>query len=652
MYFILCIHNNQPIGNFDWVFEEAYNKAYKPFLDVFEKHPNIKINLHYSGSLLEWLLEKKPFFLKRIKNLSKEGRIELLGGGFYEPIIPIIPEADAIGQLEMMNEFFTSHFDIRPSGFWLPERVWEPGIPRIVCQAGMKYTSVDDTHFLWAGLDKESLHGYFLTEEQGKILGIFPIDKNLRYLIPFKFPNETIDYLKDKEHLGDIALTIGDDGEKFGLWPGTYKWVYEEGWLENFFRLLDENSDWLETITFSEYFSMHSPTEKVYLPCASYEEMMEWALPTNVQKKFKWATDELKNMGLYDAYRLFLKGGYFRNFLVKYEEANHMHKRMMWTSNLVRENKEAKKYLYKAQTNCPYWHGIFGGLYLPHLRASIYSNLILAEKTAKKKSFFHQGDINNDLEDEIYISTDKLNMIVEPSKGGCISEIDIISLNLNITDILSRRYEPYHEDLRPCPVPETTDTSSIHDIKKEAPDNARNYLLYDQYTHCTLLDHLLLPGANFIDLKEGRLPFKKFLFDEPYEFSIKDKEITLSNKTSLISIKKTIDVPRDKTGFNVFYKIRVEEEAVLGTEFSFSCFSEIEGEKIGRKIVISDGRIKIIISSDKKITWWIMPLYTVSQSEVCFDIIQQGIVIMAVNKLDANSTLEIKYSIIFEEVKR
>ena len=39
---------------------------------------------------------------------------------------------------------------------------------------------------------------------------------------------------------------LADDGEKFGVWPDTHHQVYEKGWLDQFFTLLEQNADWLK----------------------------------------------------------------------------------------------------------------------------------------------------------------------------------------------------------------------------------------------------------------------------------------------------------------------------------------------------------------------------------------------------------------------
>ena len=130
---------------------------------------------------------------------------------------------------------------------------------------------------------------------------------------------------------------MADDGEKFGVWPETYHTVYEEGWLERFFTLLEQNSEWLETTTFSEYLTKEPPRGRIYLPTASYMEMGEWALPTRAMKEYDDALAKVKGSPDFAGLRPFIKGGFWRNFLAKYPESNHMHKRMMMVSRKVHE---------------------------------------------------------------------------------------------------------------------------------------------------------------------------------------------------------------------------------------------------------------------------------------------------------------------------
>ncbi|MGA1875534.1 MAG: 4-alpha-glucanotransferase, partial [bacterium] len=187
-YLVLGIHNHQPIGNFDFVFEECCQKAYLPFLEVLKAHPRIKVSLHYSGILWDWFLEKPSPVLDLLTEMVERGQIELLSGGYYEPILAILPDIDKKGQIQKLNQFLFDHFHVHPRGMWLAERVWEPHLVKYIGEANIEYLALDDLHFQSAGLREADLHGYYLTEEQGVLLKVFPGSKFLRYSIPFKDP--------------------------------------------------------------------------------------------------------------------------------------------------------------------------------------------------------------------------------------------------------------------------------------------------------------------------------------------------------------------------------------------------------------------------------------------------------------------------------
>jgi alpha-amylase/alpha-mannosidase (GH57 family) len=158
--FLFGIHNHQPVGNFDHVFEEAFQKAYLPFLQLLDKHPRIRISLHNSGCLWEWLEGHHPEYFHLIQILVDRGQVELLSGPFYEAILPAIPEIDRQGQIGMLSDYLEKQFGKRPRGAWLPERVWEPELARTFAEAGIEYTLTDDWHFRAVGFEEKDLDGY------------------------------------------------------------------------------------------------------------------------------------------------------------------------------------------------------------------------------------------------------------------------------------------------------------------------------------------------------------------------------------------------------------------------------------------------------------------------------------------------------------
>ncbi len=401
---VIVLHNHQPIGNFDGVFEGAYQDSYSAFLDVLEQYPGLQIALHTSGSLMEWIGARHPEYIDRVAALVANGRIEIVGGAFYEPILPMISSRDRVGQITRYAEWLADRFSTPVSGMWVPERVWEQSLTSDLVNAGVRYTLLDDFHFKNAGLSEDELHGYYITEDDGNVLSVFPGSERLRYTIPFRDPEETIAYLRQiAERQPGAVVVFGDDGEKLGSWPGTKEHVYQNGWLRRFFDALVENRSWLSVITPTEALDQVPPIGKVYIPEGSYREMTEWALPTERLKEFVHFKHQWEHEGRWQQVAPFVRGGFWRNFKIKYPETNEMYARMQMVSRRLHDlsatqispssnghlrngrhgNRslldEARAELYRGQCNCGYWHGAFGGTYLPHLRNAVYQHLISAD---------------------------------------------------------------------------------------------------------------------------------------------------------------------------------------------------------------------------------------------------------------------------------
>ncbi|RME36790.1 MAG: DUF1925 domain-containing protein, partial [Thermoflexia bacterium] len=432
----LVLHNHQPVGNFDFVFVTATERAYDPILGLLERHPEVRLSLHYTGPLWDWLLTHRPDHVDRLKALVARGQVELLTGAYYEPILVSIPDADKVGQIRKMTDFLRRTFGAEPTGMWLAERVWEPHLPRPLAEAGVRYTLLDDTPFKMVGLTDDDLFGPYVTEEQGHTVTVFGNVMYLRYAIPWHPVEEVMDWLRAQAaaHPGGVAV-MGDDGEKFGLWPGTWDLCWgSEAWMDRFFAALEASADWLRTRPLGEVAAELPPLGRVYLPCASYEEMMDWALPPRDFTAMQRVRRELRDSGRADILR-FVRGGLWRGFIARYDEVNQMHKKALWVSRKVHalpegeEKRRALDHVWAAQCNCGYWHGLFGGVYLFHIRAANYANLIAAEAIADRARtgrpswiWTEQGDLDGDGQEEVILNTDRQVLTFKPSYGGALVE--------------------------------------------------------------------------------------------------------------------------------------------------------------------------------------------------------------------------------------
>lgn len=673
-YFLFCIHNHQPVGNFDYVLEEAYEKSYWPFLQLISKYPSVKMSLHNSGYLIDWLIEKHPEYIELLKMMVGRGQVEIMGGGYYEPVLSVIPEEDRIGQIRMMSDKIEDVFGTRPRGIWLAERVWEPTLPTFIKKAGLEYLVVDDYHFIKAGLDKADLGGYYITEDQGNVIKVFPGSEALRYLIPFR-PNEAVvEHLKGiKGYLkkGNAAI-YGDDGEKFGVWPGTHKWVFDDGWLESFLRSLEEKIDSVTIATFAEYIDREEPVGQVYLPTTSYMEMGEWSLPPDASKAYMKLVEDVKGWGEGERVRRFLQGGIWRNFFSKYPESNWMHKRMLLASravgnapNLSHEEKAiAETHLYKGQCNDPYWHGVFGGLYLPHLRTEVYRHLIESEVRSKIDSGLdnvlssvEMEDIDADGRKEALIRTKELNLFLSPANGGALLELDYKPRAVNLSNTLSRWYEGYHYKLEKASSSEHAGgQKSIHEMVKVKEEGLEKYLKYDIARRASFVDH-------FIPINETIESFYANTYKELGDFSrsrysteVKGHGVSLTRhgdaggRTLFLKKEFVADSPGS---FRVDYtltpgEVHGEIDFRFGVElnmllpccdgpaclyepndgaFGFDIGLGSKGETPGiESVAMIDTltRVKATITADRPADLWRFPVHTVSLSEGGFEKIYQG----------------------------
>ena len=683
--FLFGIHNHQPLGNFDHVFEELFGQCYQPYFEVLQQFPKLKTTAHFSGCLLEWLKAHRPEYLEMIRGLVQNGQLELLSSGFYEPILSSLPEEDAIGQIRMMNDFLEAEFGCRPKGLWLTERIWSPHLPKIIAQADIRYTIVDDTHFYYAGLEERQMHGYYLTETEGFSLAVFPISKTLRYSIPFDLPEVTLGHLRHyREEFGFDAVTYADDGEKFGGWPETHQWVYEEKYLHKFFTALEEQSDWLETMTFGEYVDRHPPTGRIYLPMASYEEMMEWSLPYEAGLRFREFKEKLQSAEVDEAVvSEFLRGGQWDNFLTKYEESNHLHKRMLVAGKKVKrlppghqETSGALRALYRSQCNCAYWHGLFGGLYLNYLRHALYSQLIEAENKADdlllgKDRGLHVEtvDFNKDGFEEVIVSNPEMNAFISAARGGTLMELDYRPACFNLSNVLRRRPEVYHQDILTAGEIEDAPGDlphSIHDRVRFKEEGLQEKLIYDRLDRYSFMDHCLTPASTFEEFRAGTQEEVISFEGQPYQWERGEDPVDPQTPFVLrlsregtdgnsgkrcLDVEKTCTFDPNKAVLEVNYSLHNRSKKPLDFVWVVEHnFTLLAGDASDRNYVLPEGGmedsrltsvgvlpdIQVLGMRDEffgfelqlkyspVVELWRFPVETVSQSEEGFESVYQG----------------------------
>jgi alpha-amylase len=418
----------------------------------------------------------------------------------------------------------------------------------------------------------------------------------------------------------------------------------------------------------------NKPLGRIYLPTASYQEMMGWALPAGVGDQYEHLIHRVEEMPNAGSLVRFVHGGVWHNFFHKYDEANHLHKRMLDLSRRFRDLDQSlprsadarRRYnqgydcLLSCQCNDAYWHGVFGGLYAPHLRTSLYESLLQAESAADDLDAgprrVQKFDLNVDGADEIVLSNKKVTAIIATGDGGTAAEIDFKPRSFNAVNSLRRRPETYHSKLRQGPHEGAGTAVSIHDRVRSKEPGLDRHLHYDRYNRSCFRSMVFSAGRTLEDYRLGRLEESLRLAGGTYEVLHAEADrctLAASDGSAGCRVSSTIAIDAQsissqwtleqsglaeiEAGLELvlnllapdahdrYFVLPDSEENPKGPELRrprLSWSGEVRGGTV--RLVDEWLGVEIEVMAAPAARWWILPIYTVSQSEGGFEKVYQG----------------------------
>jgi 4-alpha-glucanotransferase len=643
---LLGVHAHQPVGNFSHVLDDAHLRCYGPFLRVLHRYPEFHFAIHCSGWLLDYLLQQYPQDLQLLKEMVERGQAELFGAGYTEPVLAAIPSRDRVGQITKLSAYLKTKLGQTPQGAWLTERVWESSVVPALADSGVKYVTVDDYHFMCTGKHASELNGFYTTEEDGRKLDLYPISEALRYRLPFSPAHEVVSYLESlADESGQAAAVYFDDIEKFGIWPETYEWVYEKGWLKDFIEGVLA-SEIIKPRRYCDYHAQARTRGVVYLPTASYSEMNEWTLPVPAAHHYADLVEQEKREGRWETSKPFIRGGIWRNFFTRFPESNWMHKRMLALSHRFNALPERKKTpamlheLYEAQANDAYWHGLFGGLYLPHLRRAIYKSIVTLEAmldAVEPRHAKESTDLDLDGHDEVFLHNAELQAVVRMDGSAAVCELDAYRLRHNFGDTLMRQTEHYHRKVN---------AANMHEHSGDGIANPHERVSFKHVISAEDLATDIHPKSMFIDKwrREGT--------DQPISLSYQPAEgrgagLSFEGKAESLVAHKKIAIKNSRLA--VGYEFNAGAQGHFSIEINLampSCDGPAGRFKIGDTVIGGFGQPQQLesmhdilledevlggslrLSSNRAANFHAWPHFSVSQSEAGFEKIMQAVTIV------------------------
>jgi alpha-amylase len=530
VYLILGSSSCQPHGIADGEMEAVYEEQYKPFLRLLYNYPSVRFTLHFSGIVLNWIEKNHSEFTDVLAEMAGRKQVELIGGAYYDPIVPLVPKQDRLGQIEWMTAFLRKRFGRRPRGAWITQGIWDQSLASNLKNCGIEYTFLDEASFLRSdGYQKRYLRPC-LTEDEGKTVTVFPIHRELEsQMLDGVEPGLFLDRLSEVAQNAERAVfTFMPDGN-----------VVDIPWFEELLGALENRREWLEVVRPGYYNRNMTPTRRIYFQTSSQAELLAWIKPE--------AADG---------------SAIYRRMLTMYPESNLLYSKMQYTHvlvNQVRGDKSrkltAREDLWRGQAHHAYWLNPSGGIHRNELRKSAYSSLIEAEKTTRQKGIFIPSivrvDFDMDGREEYLYQGQEVNAYLH-ARGGRLFELDHLRKPWNYLDTLSRRPEPFHTD----------------DVRAMGYDGHMRHAFLDHFldAETTLESFATSRFQELGDFVEGEYSVSDFDKDHATVSLLREGRVKVGRRTVPLAVEKTFAFSR--SGFSVTYLLRNDDTREVTLRFA------------------------------------------------------------------------------------
>ena len=549
-------------------FEKKYQDIYKNLVSFLFEKQGRHFSISLSGPLLSWIDREHSEFTQLLSKLIGHKQAELLGGGYYNPVFPLLFPQDRTGQIDLMTSEIRRCVGKRPRGMTVFNSIWDNNLVPCIQSCGMEYVLLDSSM-----IPKEKqFYLPLLVTEQGKSLNVLSVSREFipnMLIAPREYLRnlfDTVNYLTKDDMYSSftderlVAIKIDEN---------QFKKLYESKWLERLFSAADE--------FFSESIKITLPTEYLHREQTRIPSYIPAGIQSDVAKWAKKAYEEV-NVSKASQPTIF-------DFLLTYKQNKALYNRMLYISLLVNQckgdksrKKIAREKLWIAQNGEGYVCDPDGVFANNALRQHAYRNLTEAEKLIREaltggfKESVSNYDYNGDGFNEYICAMKQYNACIS-LKGGQLTELNIIHNTGNYADS-PRRIKQFDK-------------------------------FEDRYHRGFFVDHLFSIDE-FSDYKKGtptgngifsQTVFKQLDFDaHRHEIKLSGSGLYSPINASVTLVKKYI---ANSNGFTVQYILRNESpfdlKAVFVVESNYAQtdFSSVKANSYKVEVISNDEKNEV-----------------------------------------------------------
>ena len=420
--------------------DKDYQTVYKPLARFLYSHKSFYFSLSFTGPQLQFLRKKRNEFIVILKELVERKQVEILGGGFYAPILPLIFPVDRSGQIDLLSAEIRQTTGKRPRGISLFEDCWDSSLVNSLQSCGIEYTLLESSII---PPNKRKFLPIIMTD-LGKSIDIYPYYENL---IPGKddTPEDFVkNIIKQIERVEKKDTYLQYEPERIVNISFTHEQfveLLERGWFEELSTYLENNETRIVTST-------------PYL----YGKKIPTRIPYNITAGIngsiaKWTTQTVQDLENKQNYPVTVY-----DVMNSYPQSHELYNRIMYVSMLVNmykndkmRKKAAREKLWQAQNGTALLCTSKGTFSNSKDRQLAYKNLMEAEKILREDSNFKESvicfDYNGDGLGE-YVCRMQNYFSYITLTSGAIQELEILKNTGNYADNFSRleEYDGYTDD--------------------------------------------------------------------------------------------------------------------------------------------------------------------------------------------------------------